>query len=143
MRKHLAFQATSAVILQPVDSVVEGYALDASKEMPNSRLKDFYDLWLTSRTFDFDGAGISAAVQRTFERRETPMPTDVPTGLTRLYAEQSDLGWKAFLGREHMNAAPDDLNQVLEDLRRFLVPLATPLSTNLHWPAGGPWSEGI
>lgn len=104
----------------------------------NSRLKDFYDLWLISRTFEFDGTELSAAVQRTFERRETPMPTDVPTGLTRLYAEQWDTRWKVFLGREHMNAAPVDLNQILEDLRRFLVPLAAPLGTNSHWPVGGP-----
>lgn len=107
----------------------------------NSRLKDFYDLWLISRTFDSDGAEVAAAVQRTFEHRQTPMPTDVPTGLTRLYAEQWDTRWKAFLGRDHMNAAPDDLNQILEDLRRFLVPLATPLGTDSYWPAGGPWSD--
>ena len=107
----------------------------------NSRLKDFYDLWLISRTFESNGAELSAAVQRTFERRETPMPADVPTGLTRLYAEHWDTRWKAFLSREHMNAVPDDLNQVLEDLRRFLVPLSTQLNVDAHWSAGGPWSD--
>lgn len=107
----------------------------------NSRLKDFYDLWLISSTFELDGAELSAAVQRTFERRETPMPADVPIGLTRFYAEEWDVRWKAFLKREHMNAAPGDLNQVLEDLRRFLVPLKTPLSTNSYWPVGLPWSD--
>ncbi|PSH05210.1 MAG: nucleotidyl transferase AbiEii/AbiGii toxin family protein [Acidobacteria bacterium] len=106
----------------------------------NSRLKDFYDLWLISRTFEFDGAELSAAVQRTFERRETPMHADVPTGLTRLYAEQWNTRWRAFLGREHMTAAPADLNQILDDLRRFLVPLMSPLGS--HWPAGGPWADG-
>ena len=30
-----------------------------------------------------------------------------------------DTRWIALLNREHMNAAPDDLNQILEDLRRF------------------------
>jgi predicted nucleotidyltransferase component of viral defense system len=106
----------------------------------NSRLKDFYDLWLISRTFELDGAALSAAVRRTFERRDTPMPTDVPTGLTGLYAEEWNARWKAFLKREHMNAAPADLGQVLEDLRKFLVPLMTPPSTTSHWPPGGPWS---
>jgi hypothetical protein len=51
-----------------------------------------------------------------------------------------DTRWRAFLNREHMNAAPDDLNQILEDLRRFLVPLAAPPSNKSRWPAGGPWS---
>lgn len=54
------------------------------------------------------------------------MPTDVPSGLTRHYVEERDVRWKAFLKREYMNAALSDLGQVLEDLRKFLVPLTTP-----------------
>jgi hypothetical protein len=107
----------------------------------NSRLKDFYDLWLISRTFEFDRDELSAAVLRTFERREPPLPIDVPTGLTGGYADQWDTRWKAFLGREHMNAARGDLNQVLEDLRRFLGPLSVPARTDAHWHPGGPWSN--
>jgi len=67
------------------------------------------------------------------------MPTDVPTGLTRLYAEEWDVRWKAFLNREHMNAAPIDLGQVLDDPRRFLVLLMTMLDVNPHWSPGGSW----
>ena len=107
------------------------------------RLKDFYDLWLISRTFEFDGAELSAAVLRTFKRRETPVPAGVPTGLTRLYAEEWNTRWKAFLNREHMNAAPDGLNQVLEDLRRFPVPLTAPPVNKSRWPVGGPWSASV
>jgi hypothetical protein len=40
-----------------------------------------------------------------------------------------------------MNGAPADLNQVLEDLRKFLVPVTAALGTNSYWPAGGPWSD--
>ncbi len=126
----------------PVETVVaEKFNAIVVLGIANSRLKDFYDLWFISRTFEFDGAELSVAVQRTFERRDTPMPTDVPTGLTRLYAEEWDTRWRAFLRREHMNAAPADLNQVLEDLRRFLVPLKAPLSTNSYWSAGGRWTN--
>jgi predicted nucleotidyltransferase component of viral defense system len=125
----------------PVETVVaEKFNAMVTLGIANSRLKDFYDLWLISRTFEFDGQALSTAIQRTFERRETPMPTDVPTGLTRLYAEQWNVRWKAFLKREHMNAAPADLDQLLDDLRKFLVPLMVPPITALHWPSGGPWS---
>jgi len=61
----------------------------------------------------------------------------VPTGLTGLYAEEWNLRWNAFLKREQMNAAPADLGQVLEDLRKFLLPLMTSPSTTSHWPPGG------
>ena len=121
--------------------VAEKFNVIVALGIANSRLKDFYDLWLISRTFALDGAVLSTAVHRTFERRDTPLPTEVPTGLTRLYAEQWDARWKAFLTREHMNAATPDLGLVLEDLRKFLVPLMTPSKTGSHWPAGGPWSN--
>jgi predicted nucleotidyltransferase component of viral defense system len=125
----------------PVETVVaEKFNAMVRLGIANSRLKDFYDLWLISRTFELDGQALSTAIQRTFERRETPMPTDVPTGLTRLYAEQWNAQWKAFLKREHMNAAPADLDQLLDDLRKFLVPLMVPPITTSHWPSGGPWS---
>lgn len=131
---HLRVYPMATVVAEKFDAIVVlGIA--------NSRLKDYYDLWLISHTFEFDGTELSAAVQRTFERRETPMLADVPTGLTRLYAEQWNMRWKAFLGREHMNAAPADLNQILEDLRRFLVPLMAPLGS--HWSAGGPWADRV
>ena len=126
----------------PVETVVaEKFRAIVMLGIANSRLKDFYDLWLISRTFELEGVALSAAVQRTFERRQTLIPTDVPTGLTRLYAEEWDTRWKASLKREHMSAAPDDLGQVLDHLRRFLVPLMTPTDTTAYWPSGGPWSN--
>jgi predicted nucleotidyltransferase component of viral defense system len=126
----------------PIESVIaEKFQAIVQFGIANSRLKDFYDLWLIAQTFEFDGATLSAAVQRTFERRQTPMPTDVPAGLTRLYAEEWNVRWTAFLNREHMNAAPIDLGQVLDDLRRFLVPLMTLSNSGAYWPSRGPWSN--
>lgn len=54
----------------PVETVVaEKFNAIVLLGIANSRLKDFYDLWLISRTFKLDGASLSAAVQRTFDRR--------------------------------------------------------------------------
>jgi predicted nucleotidyltransferase component of viral defense system len=126
----------------PVETVVaEKFNAMVTLGIANSRLKDFYDLWLISRTFEFDRAALSTAVQRTFERRETPMPTDVPTGLTDQYAEQWDARWKAYIKRERMSAAPDNLSSLIADLREFLRPLTLPFRTASHWSPGGPWSS--
>lgn len=125
----------------PVETVVaEKFNAMVTLGIANSRLKDFYDLWLISRTFELDRAALFAAVQRTFERRKTLMPADIPTGLTQQYAEQWAARWKAFLNREHMNAAPDNLSLLIEDLCEFLLPLTTPSSSAFYWPSGGPWS---
>lgn len=37
----------------------------------NSRMKDFYDLWLLSQTSTFDFATLQEAIRQTFERRST------------------------------------------------------------------------
>ena len=43
----------------------------------NSRMKDFYDIWLLSRQFDFNGTDLADAVRLTFERRSTALPEEV------------------------------------------------------------------
>jgi predicted nucleotidyltransferase component of viral defense system len=48
----------------------------------NSRMKDFYDLWVMARDFEFEGALLSQAIKATFERRGTALPTDVPLALS-------------------------------------------------------------
>ena len=40
----------------------------------NSRMKDFYDLWLLARKFDFEGSALAERIGKTFARRETPIP---------------------------------------------------------------------
>ena len=42
--------------------------------MLNSRMKDFYDIWLLSRLFDFEGPKLVQAIQQTFEQRGTVLP---------------------------------------------------------------------
>ena len=37
----------------------------------NSRMKDFFDIWLLSRSFDFDGPRLCEAIEKTFKRRGT------------------------------------------------------------------------
>jgi len=45
----------------------------------NSRMKDFYDIWILSRSFDFNDDRLARAITATFERRETPIPTEYQT----------------------------------------------------------------
>ncbi|RAX37779.1 nucleotidyl transferase AbiEii/AbiGii toxin family protein, partial [Rhizobium tropici] len=45
----------------------------------NSRMKDFYDIWILNRSFDFDDDRMACAIKATFERRETPIPRRYPT----------------------------------------------------------------
>jgi hypothetical protein len=51
----------------------------------NSRMKDFYDLLVLARRFDFDGFTLATAVSRTFANRKTTVVPD-PLALTPAFA---------------------------------------------------------
>ncbi len=47
----------------------------------NSRMKDFFDIWLLSRQFDFEGSRLAAAIEKTFSTRRTDIQLE-PIALT-------------------------------------------------------------
>ncbi len=42
----------------------------------NSRMKDFYDIWLLSRQFQFNGLDLQKAITATFSQRGTELPSE-------------------------------------------------------------------
>ena len=114
--------------------------------MAISRMKDFYDMWMLSRQFSFDGASLSAAIAATFERRSTPIPDDVPTALTDEFANDrlKQTQWNAFVKGSGLVDMPADLLSIVAELRAFLLePLqavAQRQTLSKSWKPGGPWT---
>lgn len=107
----------------------------------NSRMKDFYDIWIIMRKFPFEGHILSGAIEATFARRNTPLPTEAPLALTQAFANDAakQTQWKAFLRK---NALPvDDLTfpDIITALHDFLMPPTLAAVKDANWPAGGPW----
>jgi len=68
----------------------------------NGRMKDFYDLWAIPKATEIDPADLRAAIAATFERRNTPVPTEAPQGLSAAFAEDPAKGQAmADLRRRH------------------------------------------
>lgn len=90
----------------------------------NSRMKDFYDIWILSRSFDFDDDRLARAIAATFERRETGIPEALPDALTDDFAndEQKRRQWRAFV--EGVAHNPGDLTNVIPEIAAFLMPHA-------------------
>jgi hypothetical protein len=114
----------------------------------NSRMKDYYDVWVLMRGFEYDGELLKQAVVATFTRRKTGLPAAVPPGLSDEFAvdRQKQTQWIAFLRRTHAQAPTElDLEMVVGQVRRFLLPLllaaAQPQPFLAKWPKGGPWRE--
>ncbi|AWC25171.1 hypothetical protein CO731_04665 [Aminobacter sp. MSH1] len=90
----------------------------------NSRMKDFYDIWILSRSFTFGNDRLARAIAATFARRETPIPEGLPDALTSAFAadEQKQRQWRAFV--KDVAHDPGDLANVVGDIAEFLMPHA-------------------
>ncbi|MDR6306026.1 putative nucleotidyltransferase component of viral defense system [Nitrobacter vulgaris] len=90
----------------------------------NSRMKDFYDIWILSKSFDFAGDRLARAIAATFARRETAVPVDLPDALTPAFAndEQKQRQWNAFV--RDVSADPGSLEDIVTSLAEFLMPHA-------------------
>lgn len=96
--------------------------------MLNTRMKDFFDLWVLAKQSDFEGPVLSRAVAATFERRRTPIPQGIPIGLSDEFINdaQKEKQWQAFIRRNALE--PMALLAVVTDLREFLLPVLASIS---------------
>lgn len=103
--------------------VAEKLEASVSLGMLNSRMKDYFDLWVLVTYAEFDNAILRKAIQATFERRSTPLPAKLPIGLSDEFANdgQKNKQWLAFLLKNGI--APKPLAEIVTDLRNFLWPL--------------------
>jgi len=112
----------------------------------NSRMKDFFDIWLLSRQFEFDASALAAAIAKTFERRRTALELP-PYALTPAFATDplKRTQWQAFLNKSRLVDAPRELAEIVDAISGFLLPAAvsardgTPFPS--HWLPPGPWTK--
>jgi hypothetical protein len=96
----------------PPESVIsEKFEAMIKLGLLNSRMKDFYDIWLMMRQFNFNGSDLVEALKRTFEHRKTDLPAGKPLFVEEIYDEKSDrqILWKAFLRKGNIKHAPEKL----------------------------------
>lgn len=76
-------------VYPPETVIAEKFQAMVMLGIANSRMKDFYDIWVISGMFDFDGTTLSTALARTFERRNTPLPMSAPLALTDEFSKDT------------------------------------------------------
>ncbi len=110
----------------------------------NSRMKDFYDIWLLSRQFDFDEMELAEAFRLTFQQRGTSLPPIIEA-FEQTFIEDKQVQWSAFYKRLGQDNVPTAFRDVVSRVEDFLAPFTTMQSQDntksLRWPASGPWSR--
>ena len=132
--------------IYPRETVIaEKFEAMVALELENTRLKDFYDIWMLCHSFDFDGAILSEALRRTFERRQTALPVEMPIALSEQFSGDTAKmnQWKNFGKRIFADDLPP-LRAVTEQLQRFLMPVAVGAIAgdfNKHWTPQHGWQD--
>jgi len=85
--------------------------------MTNTRMKDFFDLWVLFHDTTLEDAELQRAIEATFARRQTAMPSTLPIGLTDSFAAEAtkQVHWRAFLKKNRLDTL--DFGEVVAYLR--------------------------
>lgn len=112
--------------------------------MANSRMKDFYDLWVMSERFEFRSPVLAEALAATFERRQTVLPASRPLAFTQEFSASraKQTQWEAFLRKSGLEADAS-LEEVVNGPDQFLMPVVENIlrkpTVPYLWQPGGPW----
>ena len=112
----------NSVIAEKFEAIVSlGYA--------NSRYKDFYDIYILARKYDFDGEDLKKAIEETFNHRNT--------GFADIVAFEKDFvddpirksRWNAFINKKKamISVNFEDTVNLIKD---FLVPIVEKIASN-------------
>jgi predicted nucleotidyltransferase component of viral defense system len=122
------------VLTYPRETVVaEKYEAIVRLGEVNTRLKDFFDLWILQDQFEFTGR-LAVAISKTFSSRGTDIPERAPFELPETWVRGVGTDrWRAFIGRTGLEAPP--FPEVMELLTRFLTQPAAAARLGADFPA--------
>lgn len=106
--------------------VAEKFHAMVHRGIANSRMKDFYDLWVLATKHQFNAQPLKDAIAATFKRRATKLPVEPPMALTDEFANDSVkmTQWKAFLRKSKLlDAEKLSLANVVEIIGAMIMPL--------------------
>lgn len=140
----LSLPAPRVQLYPPETVIAEKWQAMVELGFSNSRMKDFYDLWILSRHIEFDGRLLSQAIYATFERRRTSLPLELPVAFREEFCEDSEkrAQWQGFTRKSQLQNIPE-LFEVVRDIRNFLWPLTEALRDDnsfvMSWIPGKGW----
>lgn len=107
--------------------------------MANSRMKDYFDIWMLSQRLTFEGRVLREAILGTFANRLSQLPEDGPIGLSGEFAhnESKNLQWKGFVKKHKLNDSVPDLDEIVSSIREFLMPVVFSITKSAQVP--GVW----
>lgn len=103
-----------------VTVIAEKLEAIANLGMTNSRMKDYFDLHVLAREGGIETKLLGDAIAATFARRQTPLPDDLPTGLTTEFAGDAtkQAQWRTFLNKNRLKGP--SLDEVVAGIGEYV-----------------------
>lgn len=130
----------------PESTIAEKFCAMVARDIDNSRMKDFHDIWFLAQTRAFVAAALAEAIRATFSRRGVAVPEATPTAFTRAFVAHPprQAQWAAFCRRNRLHTDLS-LAEAVAVIKAFLetpIEIATTHGRGtLRWPPGGPWAS--
>lgn len=139
----LEYPAPKLLCYSRESAIAEKFEAMVKLGVLNSRMKDFFDIWLLSRQFNFKGVDLAEAIRLTFAQRNTSIPNMIEP-FSQSFINEKQMQWKAFLKKLQQDNVPADFKEIVVHLDSFLTPIADMLIIgapfNRSWIAPGPWT---
>ena len=138
----LEFAAPRLLCYSRESSIAEKFEAMLKLREMNSRMKDFYDIWLLSCQFGFDGKTLSEAIRLTLEQRGTEIPEEI-VAFSREFIKAKQIQWNAFRKKLEQHQVPAEFQDIVSKLEEFIGPIVSALISKEPppetWSAQGPW----
>ena len=141
----LDFEAPNLVGYPKETVIAEKFEAMVKLGQLNSRMKDFYDIFVLLRQFEFDSEDLSLAIRKTFENRDTELIAE-PFVFSHAFRQDTtkQIQWAAFLRKSKLVDAPNSFSEVVDGIQSFLFPVLQVLTMNRTfsavWTAKDRWS---
>lgn len=92
----------------------------------NTRMKDFFDIWILSQQLSFSGEFLQIAIKTTFEKRQTLLNA-LPDSISEIFYTDPihQRRWKQFLKKIENQEKDIELSKVIAEIKEFLQPIVT------------------
>jgi hypothetical protein len=132
----------------PLETVIaEKFQAMVHLDVANSRMKDFFDVWLLCQEHAFKMSRVAGAIRATFKHRNTEMPSRHPTALTDRFLkdEKKAVLWREFLNRAGLPPSLGELHEIGSAIAAFLMPIVEHIRSagkeEASWLPKGPWGN--
>jgi hypothetical protein len=138
----LDFAAPRLLCYSRESAIAEKFEAMVKLGILNSRMKDFFDVWLLSRQFNFNGNQLLQAIQLTFKQRGTVLSDDI-VAFQVSFIEEKQIQWTAFCRRINQEHLPKDFSIIVTQVTSFLAPIIEAARSgqpfDKSWMAANEW----